>query len=243
MKDLFFQRKGFAENGMLNTLRVKFIKHVGDANHLGYRYGEIHSKYFSWVVDISDFGFVHGLSRIVSLIPDKVVTSGLLYEERLPLQGEEGYLVQLVINLLQNFKRDYDLRHQEPIERPPGVRRRCRSVLLDFPDDPNVEDDQGLGLLDTYEILLNSLLDVVSVTTSADRDVYWEAAFVSVQLADKVRELCFVYLELVHPFLVEARRGIDEAFYLRQRRQSLKQRLVRNAGLLLQEFHEARERD
>lgn len=225
---------------MLDSVKIKFVKHASDPANRGYRYAEIHTKVFSWIVDTADFRLIHGLSRVVSLIPEKVVSARTQFEDHLVLPGGPGVAVQLLINLLRTYRQDHELRQTGPVYRLPNLHRRCRSVVLNLEDGLDVEEDQGIDLRETYSTLIINLVEVESTTEAADAAIYWDAAYDVVELADRVRELCFIYLELVHPFMRHARRGIDEHQYLRLHGASIRLRLERSAGVLMQEFLEVK---
>jgi hypothetical protein len=59
-----------------------------------------------WHLDLSSFEAVHGMSRVVKLIPDKLATATAINLENLPNPEDNGtFLVDLVTQLLEFFEK------------------------------------------------------------------------------------------------------------------------------------------
>ena len=69
-----------------------------------------------WHLDLSSFEAVHGMSRVVKLIPDKVATAIAINLEDLPNPEDNGtFLVDLVTQLLEFFQKlvvEQETRHE-----------------------------------------------------------------------------------------------------------------------------------
>ena len=216
------------------------VKLVNSEFGPGYRYAEIHTKQFTWIVDPADFGVIHGLSRVVRLIPDKVVTSRILYEERIPEPYDSGWLIQLVLNLLTTYRQDH-ARRQGPIQREQGLRRYHRELVLALDDGHEVEEGAGVNLNGTIDTLQHCLTDVQQSTEEGDPEIYWQIAESVAEFADQVREICLVYTDLVHPLLIRAGRGIVEAGFEQNRCTTVKARLERDERKLVYELRAQRD--
>ena len=56
-----------------------------------------------WCLDLVSFEAVHGISRVLRLIPDKLATSLAINKENLPDPDDGGFLIVLVSDLLDHF--------------------------------------------------------------------------------------------------------------------------------------------
>lgn len=130
--------------------------------------------YSSWSVKIrKDFEVIHGVSRIVRLIPDKLATAIAIANERLPHDG--SYLVQIVSDLLATFREKAAKTH------PAG----------------NHDDDMLLDCLDD----LKRRLEAFDVALRARKPipVLKEAAKNDVDVCDRIFQMCHAFLDFVHP--------------------------------------------
>ena len=58
-----------------------------------------------WLVNLKSFEPVHGLSRVIRLIPDKLATAILIRKENLSSSNEDGlFLIDLVLELTTVYK-------------------------------------------------------------------------------------------------------------------------------------------
>ena len=72
-----------------------------------------------WNVDLDSFEAIHGLSRIVKLIPDKLATAIQISLENLPDPKDDGsFLIVLVIDLLKFYQ---DLIHKQTLKNLEGA--------------------------------------------------------------------------------------------------------------------------
>ena len=59
-----------------------------------------------WFLDLSLFEPVHGISRVLRLIPDKLATALAINEENLPNHEDDGqFLIDLVLQLQKLYQR------------------------------------------------------------------------------------------------------------------------------------------
>ena len=56
-----------------------------------------------WCLDLVSFEAVHGISRVLRLIPDKLATSLAINKENLPDPDDGGFLIVLVSDLLDHY--------------------------------------------------------------------------------------------------------------------------------------------
>lgn len=204
-------------------------------NPPGWKNAEITTDTFQWRLSEAQFEEVHGLSRVVRLIPDKLVTTFFLHKE-VPENPDPRYNKDFLIELVENL-----LVHYEEVNR----RRDPASLENILNEDPSLEvrigndlleDTRAIALPQTATLLktvLQTIKDYIRVEAEVD---YWEMTNEIAKIADKVREACDAYLDVVHPTLIRSRRlirpdeaTVDELMY------RLQEKLEAKRDLLLRE--------
>ena len=222
---------------MFNPARVKFVKSQEDRP--GYKYSELLTDHFLWRVETRSFEVIHGLSRIVELIPDKLVLNRKLFEEILGHEPDSGWIIRLVLDLLRYYRRAQG--EERPIpELPRAFSRSINVDNGDFDDEDEAIEDNRLDLVGTLDALLNDLTNAKQLTEVNLPHLYWEAAQGVAELADRIRESCMIYLELIHPFMVESRRPIPEEVFLDTKAAAVRRKIVRSHHKLLNQLHAGR---
>ena len=197
---------------MFSPISVKFVKL--QENRPGYEYAELHTDHFNWRTGLVSFEVIHGLSRVVDLLPDKLATNRRIFDidpgNRNPgNRHDHGFLVQLVIDLLSHFRDKQRSRGEIQRGQP-----TLSTIVTIADEDDGIESDHvdevKLDLEGTLDKLATDLADVKQLTQVAESEQYWDRALAVIESADRIRESCKVYLEFVHPFLVETRRLVDE---------------------------------
>jgi len=201
----------------------------------GYEYSEIQTDHFLWRVGLSSFEVVHGLSRVVGLIPEKVVINRRVFEGYQGPDPDSGWLVQLVADLLHRYR---VIQQQAPAipERRGAFSRLVNIGNGELGEGNEVNVDDGLDLSGTLDALFNDLTDVKQLTEVNSVQLYWDAAQAVVEFSDKIREACLIYLDLIHPFLVWSRRVILEEGYLISKAASVERLLVERRNALYTRF-------
>lgn len=210
----------------MSAVSVKFVK--VDERRSGYVCAVISTLLIDWVISEKHFEEIHGLSRVVEHIPDKLaITFGVVNSVPETTPPERGFFVDLVSRLCTRY---LTITANRPSVSPLFVEEnRCRTVLFDFEVDDRLREVLGVGYVgrgfsfyDTLHLLrsrLNVLVRLARDKREADFNAEGERV---VKFADSVRALCSVYLQFVHPVLIASRRfagqeaRLDEILMQRQ---------------------------
>jgi hypothetical protein len=69
-----------------------------------YLFTDYYERTWKLSLNLESFEVMHGLSRIVLLLPDKIATAIAINNEVLPDPDDGTYLIQLVVNLLKFYQ-------------------------------------------------------------------------------------------------------------------------------------------
>ena len=69
-----------------------------------YLFTDYYERTWKLSLNLESFEVMHGLSRIVLLLPDKISTAIAINKEVLPDPDDGTYLIQLVVNLLKFYQ-------------------------------------------------------------------------------------------------------------------------------------------
>ena len=69
-----------------------------------YLFTDYYERTWKLSLNLESFEVIHGLSRIVLLLPDKIATAIAINKEVLPDPDDGTYLIQLVVNLLKFYQ-------------------------------------------------------------------------------------------------------------------------------------------
>lgn len=172
----------------------------------GFECAEILTNFVQWHVSEIQFEEIHGISRTLNLVVDKLVTTREIYRaervaRRAPLP-DDGFLIGLIVGLLNTYegiasrRREY---YEETAEEEPELE-------VDL-TEREVDDSNAIDLVRTVK-LLREVMTIVKGLASRDTDrEYVECCIEVAKVADCVRESCQIYLDFVHRVLVTSRRG------------------------------------
>lgn len=186
------------------TIRVGLESRVSG---VGYGRAVIATQKFEWTVSERHFEEIHGLSRVVRLVPDKLATTFAVLRDLLPYRDEkEDFLINLVVKLCKTYEELSAARQSEdPLEVA-----NCEFVFGEDGGVGNV-DRESIDLSASVTLLKDSLL-VLRTFIDPDREAdYFEEAYRVVGLADMLREVCMIYLDFVYPVLITSRRRPGES--------------------------------
>ena len=148
-----------------------------------------------WVclVDLKSFESIHGVSRIVKLIPDKLATAIAINKENLSDPKDDGsFLVDLVIKLLKFY--------QEQVQKNCEVKKD--EELSEIKAKLQLEMKR-YNFLDILNKLSDELKTFNDQLKTRNNDVIKSQAEVVLKLADNLQIFCNVYLNFVHPSLIQ----------------------------------------
>jgi len=187
---------------------------------------------WTWQFDLRHFEVIHGLSRIVLLLPDKVHTAIEIQKDNIP-EADGSFLVQLVINLA-NVYRD-QLRRKADINC--NVTNITTTQIFSHDRAPIVSADRPDNFEDVFVEFLSSLENFKRSLAERNRSDIYDAAEELLRISDDIWICCRVFLDLVHPVWLSIQRGVD--WELLPKQQQLWEHLaVVGGGKLINEFLE-----
>ena len=158
-----------------------------------------------WNVNLGCFEWIHGLSRIVKLLPDKLATAIQINREHLPNPKDNGsFLVQLVIELL-----DFYLPLSRRIPPIPALEHQGE-VLVNFGSEELQEDQppdaRVMSLPGVIKELKTWLEDFLTILELRQDGRLIHRALAILELANNVLLLCHVFMDYVHPMDLDIQR-------------------------------------
>jgi hypothetical protein len=145
-----------------------------------------------WIclVDLKCFESIHGVFRIVKLIPDKLATAIAINKEHLSDPKDDGsFLVELVLKLLPFYQEQ--------------VQNNCCGQKSEIEVSRQEETMKKNNFLDILNQLSNELKSFNELLKTRENDVIKKQAEKILKLADNLQIFCQVYLEVVHPTLIQ----------------------------------------
>jgi len=153
-----------------------------------------------WKVDLQNFEEIHGMSRVVRLVPDKVSTTGAIMEDE-NVEGKPDFLLKLVSDLTSIFVARSLTRLSQEIT---GEGETWRTVICSEGHDengayPECDSTFGAAIVDFTDQLQrckNAAADNAS-------ENFWQEGKKLIQMSQAFGEACAVYLEIAHPALLD----------------------------------------
>jgi hypothetical protein len=185
---------------------------------------------WKWTVSPRNFEVIHGMSRVVRLIPDKLATALAINVEN--HENDGTFLIGLVINLTRVYV-DLSEANAEG-----GVSQGAH-VLWTQIGAPEDDLENGLTLADTvvdYEEKLQS--NRISLS-ERDIDRFMQESEYLVQVSDDLLMACHIYLDFIHPVWIEVNRmGRVDRERIGRRERDLLLKLEQLQGKLSSEFNQ-----
>lgn len=215
------------------------VKLVPKDTGVGFARALISTSCFKWDLSLRNFEEVHGLSRVVLHVPDKLSVTFEVINALLPVHAEDpGFFINLVVQLCDRYR-------NLTLTRPPAELAaradKCRVLVFHCDVDSGIQD-LGVGnehlTFPAAIALLRSRLNVAAGLASDARELEFNAeAERLVNLADSVRDLCQIYLDFVHPALILSTRGErDQEAEIQRLYQKTMLLLLEKRGCLKSEF-------
>lgn len=184
------------QRGDLASVRINFERANGqrlpkDA-HIRLR-----SRGWAWKVALRDFEVIHGFSRIVRLVPDKLHTAKAIELEIGKGRGE--FLCKLVEDLIILYR---DIHKEKQISADNYPEQRLPHEMDETLNKP-IAHNASLGeTIDEYLHLLRSVKESLNDPEGA----YEDRARSFVQMSDDLLQVCHIFLDFIHPVWITVRR-------------------------------------
>lgn len=158
---------------------------------------------FSWTVGVKEFEIIHGLSRVVRLLPDKVVTAKCIAIE--PVAADGTYLIKLVLDLLKVYTTQYE--HLTSSNPAAAAEVPCnREIYREIPFESQTSVDLQMSLNGTLECIRESLNSLLKSLTDHNLEQFTNDAKALIALSDEILAACHAYLDFAHPIMVQSYR-------------------------------------
>jgi hypothetical protein len=157
-----------------------------------------------WTVSTSNFEEIHGMSRVLALMPEKLETSRELFEEE--VVSDPGFPIRLLCGLAHQFAsvalgkiaEDQLIRDCSQQE---GWKYNIRSTDFQWDAGHPYPLDSG-SLNDVFLQVIELLTECESLCNAHRADAFREKAKEALELGKATAEACAVYLKVIHPALI-----------------------------------------
>jgi hypothetical protein len=193
---------------------------------------------WKWELSMSDFEVVHGLSRVVRLIPDKAaVARSINIDSKVDDDGS------FIIELVEKLAKDFSTIHREKMatrvfEDPEDlVRFKVEYGPHEEGSIDTTECDSNLGMaLEELVVLLFNMKNCLITNQSDDFD---KTTVRTLQLADDLLLMSQVFLDLIHPVWVTVNRaGEIDNTVLQTHMDNCESKLIDFEGRLLRDYNQ-----
>ena len=171
----------------LQQMWAEFKMKNNENNDVVIKCGTVHlvDEHFShsWKIKstLKSFEVMHGLSRVMLLVPDKLATAISINKECLQDPVDDGrFLIDLIQNLV-TFYKERHLRQNFPLEID------CESVWVDIAGSRHEE-------FNNHEM-------------TSDEDEITASARAILQMADSLLEVSNTYMDFIHPMMLDIERN------------------------------------
>jgi hypothetical protein len=141
-----------------------------------------HPPGWAWEVTRDDFEVIHGLSRIVRMMPSQLATAVAVQWET----GEGAFFCDLIKDLLEKFR---------------DIHSRGQLIRT----SPRIEDLKTLG--EVLSLCFEKLQTISGMMQASEGDFLAEIQNV-LELADNIRKLASIFLGYVFPLLTRLNKGV-----------------------------------
>jgi len=169
---------------------------------------------WTWHTTLKDFEVIHGLSRLIRLIPDKLITAEEISRTSHHSDDiQSNFLINLVIDLLKYYMECHEDNHKEP---HPG-KDHCTTVHTFmtenstlYEESENVSELQHTDITITMQTLLVCLSSLSQTLVNRDYDLYKQQYTALSKLLDLLQTYLTIYLDFIHPSWIALQRfGIN----------------------------------
>ena len=193
-----------------------------------------------WILTQRSFEVVHGLSRVVRLVPDKLATALVINRENLPDPDDGGFLIKLVDDIVHVFIDRHRLVGLEDPEISGNV--EVKVVSLGQPwitDHESADGGNGQDLSNLLSAISGKLQQLQQLLKERKQEEFRQESQQFVELCDDVLIASHVYLDLIHPVWIEVQRsGLFEDVKVEEKKVALLRKLERMSEKLSKEFRE-----
>ena len=211
-----------------------------------------------WTVNLLSFESVHGISRVVKLLPDKLATAIAINKENLPDPKDDGtFMIVLVIDLLK-FYQELDLGQSlrttdgasnvdvQPL--PENELEVINETVQSLTTNEELRNLKTLSIENLkssfnfqqiLEKLSNQLKSFKGILSARLEPEFENFSLSILSFCEDILAACHIYMDFVHPVILEIkRRGRIEEELVEQLKSNLTRKLNENNRKLTNEFVE-----
>ena len=184
--------------------------------------------------NLKSFEVMHGLSRVVMLIPDKLATAIAINKEQLPDPDDGGFLIKLVIDLLAFY-----------ISAVRPISILCSDNTSSRIEDLTTRDDTHIFSCPEATVELSDILiefkDKLeqfksSLSRRSDEAIMCDSQVI-LQMSDSILEVSNAYMDFVHPIYLDIERhGTFNEQKIDELRKKINEKLDEQKNKLRDEF-------
>lgn len=158
---------------------------------------------FTWKVDLKAFETIHGLSRVLLLLPDKLKTAMELSKESPQTDGT--FMIELVLDLLQDYENKSYRCAVPSFNQPLCEVHTCALRLRDYKLFRDAVHP-NYTLSTSITLLIDCLKEMKSTLQARSYQLYEDQITAIFRIMDIIHIYTEIYLRFVHPCIIEANR-------------------------------------
>ena len=192
-------------------------------------------KPWKQVVTPKMFEVMHGLSRVTMLLPDKLATALVIYNESLPDPDDGKFLVELVADLVVFYRNKLAILILPSVDNENTV-SRIEQIGGEI-DQEFKAPDESVGLSEILDDFLDKMSSMgTNLTLRNEAGVHSDAHEI-LRMADDLLEFSIVYMDFVNPICLNVeRKGFFDENRIQELRSELNIVLDENKKKLQEEF-------
>ena len=160
-----------------------------------------HNRRWRWHLSLANFEAVHGMSRVVRLLPDKIATAQTIAAEFKP--EDSLFLIELVIKLTKLF--EVQAREKQlPLE---NNSRETLIIPVAGHEVSEVDSENGLSFYHCVKIFREELEGLIEDIKAEEPLV--ERVQRILDLADGIQASANVFLNYIHPCIINCARQLN----------------------------------
>lgn len=171
--------------------------------------------FWTWTTTLTDFEVIHGLSRIIKMIPDKIAIAEEINKQNVEEERYDGtFFINLVIDLLDRYIQIHQERHNDHPENE-DFNTTFHIFLVEnmriYDEDLNDENPSHTDLMSSMHILRDCLQTMITTLKTKDYYLYRQQGKAICKILDLINIYTYLFLQFIHPGWIHTRRhGLQE---------------------------------
>lgn len=200
----------YSFNVIINIINIVLHGFKSEVNSATIDFQDNNKTIWKFKVIQQDFEVIHGLSRIVKLIPDKLITALSICRLELPDPKDNGsYLINLIIELLEHYK-NVHIKSINKFQSVADTRPIINRITGKFPINIIPSDYNNLdctSIEKTVTTLKSKLQNIRVCLENRDYVKYNSEAQDILCLSQLIELWAQIFLDFIHPIIISIRRN------------------------------------